>query len=299
MPELTSKLQYKYYEKGEFTDKKARNLEDTLQLIKDFPWGSQGGVDVTLTCPSVTIIDESNNYLKVGTYFSGKLCLYYFTRDHHLYELPVESTSGAEPFVTAFFNGETDLEKFERNRLVANAASNFEDGSFYYEVSEPSYYGRFIFLIVMLLLMLFSSSMIFFLPSPWLARIFFGGIFLYMLAFLSRQQYLVNKYFRRCRYMGLELSSGKDVFSFGDADGLAEYHKSDLLEINIYGALAGKSVPLLTLLELVFKNETRITIPSMLIDPLVLINKFPNVKINKFQAQKEYKKIQWDYAMSK
>jgi len=299
MPELTSKLKYKYYEKGEFTDKKARSLEDTLQLIRDFPWDSQGGVDVTLTCPSVTIIDESNNYLKVGTYFSGKLCLYYFTWDHHLYELPVASITEAEPFVTAFFNGEVDLEKFERNRLVANAVSNFEDGSFYYEVSAPSYYWRFIFLIVMMLLMLFSSSMVFFLPSPWLARLFFGGIFLFMIVFLSRQQYLVNKYFKRCQYMELELSSGRDIFSFGDTDGLLKYHKSELLEINIYGALAGKSVPLLTLFELVFKDETRITIPSMLLDPIVFINKFPNIKINKFQQQKEYKKLQWDYAMGK
>jgi hypothetical protein len=39
MLEFISKLQYKTYEKGEFSDENRRSLEETLQLIKDFPQG--------------------------------------------------------------------------------------------------------------------------------------------------------------------------------------------------------------------------------------------------------------------
>jgi hypothetical protein len=55
MAEFISKLQYKTYEKGEFSDEKARSLEETIQLIKNFPWEEQRGGDVQLTGPSVTI----------------------------------------------------------------------------------------------------------------------------------------------------------------------------------------------------------------------------------------------------
>jgi hypothetical protein len=77
MPEFISKIQYKTYEKGEFSDEKVRNVEETLSLIKEFPWNEQRGVDVQPTGPSVTIQDEYVNYLKVGLYFNGKFCLYY------------------------------------------------------------------------------------------------------------------------------------------------------------------------------------------------------------------------------
>jgi hypothetical protein len=39
MLQLTSKLQHNTYEKGEFSDEQSRNVDETIQLIKNFPWG--------------------------------------------------------------------------------------------------------------------------------------------------------------------------------------------------------------------------------------------------------------------
>ena len=70
MPDFISKLQYKNYEKGEFSDEKVRGLDETIQLIKNFPWTKQRGVDVQLTGPSVTIQNEYAEYLKTRASFS-------------------------------------------------------------------------------------------------------------------------------------------------------------------------------------------------------------------------------------
>src|ERR1700760_3863791 len=131
MTNLISKLQYKYYEKGEFTEQKARSLDETIELIKTYPWDKQRGQDIQITCPSVTILDENGNYLKMGVYFSGKYCFYYLDADHHLYEHPVATVDEALLIVNNFFAGTLDLEKFERNHTVFNVISHFETGSFY------------------------------------------------------------------------------------------------------------------------------------------------------------------------
>jgi hypothetical protein len=87
MPEFISKLQHNTYEKGEFSDEQPRDLEETINLIKDFPWDAERTLtDIQLTGPSVTILDNDLNYLKLGLYFGGKFCVYYLDKDNHLYE---------------------------------------------------------------------------------------------------------------------------------------------------------------------------------------------------------------------
>ena len=54
MPEFISKLQHKTYEKGEFSDEKVRSLDETIKLIKTFPWDAERTLtDVQLTGSSV------------------------------------------------------------------------------------------------------------------------------------------------------------------------------------------------------------------------------------------------------
>ncbi|QEC79944.1 hypothetical protein [Mucilaginibacter ginsenosidivorax] len=85
MPQFISKLQRNTYEKGEFSDEQPRNLDETIQLIKDFPWDLERPLtDIQLTGPSVTIQDAELNYLKLGLYFGGKFCVYYLDKDNQI-----------------------------------------------------------------------------------------------------------------------------------------------------------------------------------------------------------------------
>jgi lipase chaperone LimK len=55
MPEFISKVQHKTYEKGEFSDEKVRTLQETIELIKAFPYDDERALtSVELTGPSVT-----------------------------------------------------------------------------------------------------------------------------------------------------------------------------------------------------------------------------------------------------
>src|SRR4051812_13455873 len=116
MPEFISKIQHNTYEKGEFSDEKTRTLDETVELIKSFPFDAERSLTVIqLTGPSITIQDEYVNYLKVGLYFNGKLCIYYLDNDNHLYEYYVLSVDEACNLVTDYFNGTLDLTKFEKH----------------------------------------------------------------------------------------------------------------------------------------------------------------------------------------
>src|SRR6516225_4078983 len=87
MPEFISKLQYKTSEKGEYSDEKARSLEETIELVKSFPWAREQYADVSVTGPSITIQDYNGNFLKAGIYFGGRHSLYYMDNKHRYYVL--------------------------------------------------------------------------------------------------------------------------------------------------------------------------------------------------------------------
>ena len=140
MPEFISKLQHKTYEKGEFSDEKVRSLDETIKLIKTFPWDAERTLtDVQLTGPSVTIRDEDINYLKVGLYFNGKYCLYYLDSDNHLYEYHAPDIDDACIKVADFFNASLDLQKFEKHFLNVGNKAYFDTNYFEYRESRGAF----------------------------------------------------------------------------------------------------------------------------------------------------------------
>lgn len=80
MIQLLSKAQYKRSEKGEFHHIAHRTVEETISLIRSYPWKTERSLaSVELTCPSITIEHPIGTYLKIGPYFSDKYSLYYLT----------------------------------------------------------------------------------------------------------------------------------------------------------------------------------------------------------------------------
>ncbi len=292
MPDfLISKLQFKNYEKGEFSAEQARNLDDTSSLIKSFPWDDQRGQDVQPTGPSVTIKDDEGNYLKVGVYFGGKFSLYYLSYTHQLYEYHAGSLGEAVEMAADFFNGKLDLSRFEKKRLFANPASHFEDGSFVYHVNDPKFY---VIVIIEPLLMAFFISMgfeMFSMDAPVFAKIMMSLLAIFMVSLLANSLYYWIISFKRAKNMVIEISSGINEFKFGDAGNLNSYNKSDIASIIIYGRTSQKGPELLCITEVNFKDGSNIKFPGTLLAPFICALKFPNFEIARITKRKEVRRV--------
>jgi hypothetical protein len=292
MAEFISKLQYKTYEKGEFSDEKIRSLEETIQLIKNFPWDEQRGVDIQLTGPSVTIKDDYGNYLKVGLYFNSKFCLYYLDNDGHLYEYHTNELGNINNWITDFFDQQLDLAQFEKHIFSVNSRSHFDTGSFEYSMNKT-------IMAFYLLMMLFFSfvavvgTIAFFkikdMPKPFILLFLFLDI-IYLGTF-----YFVIKIYLKTKDMILYITRGKDDFQFWQDDFLEGYEKENIAALNIYGQTV-RSSRIFSLMELVFKDGTNLIVPGTLIDPYTFALKFPNCSANYKGGYFLYTKIFRDYS---
>jgi hypothetical protein len=299
MSEFISKLQYKTYEKGEYSDEKVRSLEETLLLINNFPWEEQRGVDIQLTGPSVTIQDEYGNYLKAALYFGGKFCLYYLDLDHHLYEYHTPELKDVCAVVTDFFNGEIDLHKFEKNVFSMGAKSHFETRLFEYTVNAFSFYVRLTFSIIMTILMSSLGIGFIFIAAPLAIKFFFIPFCVFFGLLMLYSMFMQTKYYIKSKDMLLVISSGIQSFQFRDGDEMVTYKKADISLINFGGRFSSRGTPVLNIMEINFTDGSKIKIPGMLIDPMLFETKFQNIKIQRFEKSGEIRKRVWDYAMSK
>ncbi|SHM91222.1 hypothetical protein [Mucilaginibacter sp. OK098] len=134
MPEFISKLQYKTCEDGEYYEEKSRTLDETITLIKEFPWVREQYADVELTGPSVTILDSQGNYLKAGIYFGGRFSLYYLDTKNHFYELKQINIDKVYNAVIELFNGQIDLQSFKKHSLEFGKKNYFLTKNFEYGI---------------------------------------------------------------------------------------------------------------------------------------------------------------------
>jgi hypothetical protein len=272
MPEFISKLQYKTYEKGEYSDEKVRNLEETIELIKSFPWEQQRGVDVQLTGPSVTIQDEYGNYLKAGLYFNSKFCLYYFDCDHHLYEYHAPDLDDVLSTVGEFFKGQVDLTKFEKHLFNIGNSVHFLSNDFIYRVKGWRVVLLSTFFIVFFLMFLLftigfasKAAPFYIFGIPLLFSLLFGGILIHIL-----------KCYLACSNQVLQISTGNNIFCFDNDDGNRTYDKNDIKEIIKYIPGGGRNPNSFVVYEIHFKDESIIKFSNMLISDINFGHKFSN-----------------------
>jgi hypothetical protein len=292
MPQFISKLQHKYYEKGEYSDEQIRTLQDTLQLIKDFPWDRERGVDVQLTSPSVVIQDENTNYLKVAIYYNSKYCLYYFDRDHHLYEFHTPDLKDVYELVTGFFNEQIDLQKFEKHTLNIGTHKHFESMAFDYTISHSKFYFQLMLMLPAVAFMLISASLsakgAIRYDYAFLGFAMISGLLFFYLVSLMIKVYVKSK------NLYLSISCGNDVFKFGNGETITEYNKTDIDKVIIYGKPGSTSV--LTIIEINFKDGSQIKFPSLLIYPMTFIGKFHDqVKYEYLFSKSQINNAIWNY----
>ncbi|MEO3407232.1 hypothetical protein AAFN85_25160 [Mucilaginibacter sp. CAU 1740] len=269
MLQLISKIQHNTYEKSEFSDEQPRDVDETIRLIKDFPWNAERPLtDIQLTGPSVTIIDNDLNYLKLGLFFNGKFCVYYLDNHNHLYEYHAPNIDEASNLVKDFFDQALDLKPFEKHFFNIGNKPHFITSDFVYRVNPVrvlafalmfsayitiglSYFimhamninGGFSSLIVVLIMILMG--------------VLFGYVALVNIN--GRNQYL-------------QISRGNTVFSYGpDEKHINTYNKADVVEL-LY--LTAKGDRDMGNVRIIFKNGEIIQ-PKMLIRDHELIQKFP------------------------
>jgi hypothetical protein len=271
MPQFISKLQHNTYEKGEFSDEQPRNLDEAIQLIKDFPWDLERPLtDIQLTGPSVTIQDDDINYLKLGLYFGGKFCVYYLDKDNHLYEYHAADIDAAEKLVADFFNKTLDLSVFEKHFFNIGNQPHFITNNFIYKV-KPSR----VFMLIALLLVYIGLFISFaasipsdtpFILYPCFLILIIGGFILYTI-FLAIQN----------RSLYLQISRGSNLFYFGkDAQNILAYEKLSIENIVIYdnNDRRGFRLDFNKKIEVKFRNGDYLIIPNILISSYDFLSKF-------------------------
>lgn len=278
MLQLISKLQHNTYEKGEFSDEQPRNLVETIQLIKDFPWdGERALTDIQLTGPSVTIRGNDRNFLKLGLYFSGKFCLYYLDHRNHLYEYHAPTIDEACRLVDDFFNQRIDLQLFDKHLFNIGNKQHFITNSFIYRIKPFKVIG-----IAALISFFVLSSFYFRLLSDETSSQYPSGIVFLVSAVLGVFIGVIVFVFTMGKHQYLQISRGNNRFSYGyDEKRVILYNKLEVKEISYYiGARGGMSHPKIT-----FKNGSYIE-PENLISVSTLLKKFPkSLKITIKQYQ--------------
>jgi hypothetical protein len=271
MPQFISKLQHNTYEKGEFSDEQPRDLDETIQLIKDFPWDLERSLtDIQLTGPSVTIQDDDINYLKLGLYFGGKFCIYYLDRDNHLYEYHTPDIEAAKKLVTAFFNQTLDISIFEKHFFNIGNQPHFITDSFEYGIKPRRI--AVVISIPIIYVLLFAGIVLDASKNnkdivvPALSMLAIGGVILsiFYKVFENRRQYL-------------QISRGNDRFSFGqDKKSIVVCYKRDIKEIVIYGGRGSGRSSMFEVTGIVFNNNQCLKLSNLLISRQDLLSKFPD-----------------------
>lgn len=266
MFQLRSKLQHNTYEKGEYSDEQHRSLDETIQLIKAFPWDAERALtDIQLTGPSVTIQDNDLNYLKLGLYFNGKFCVYYLDSGNHLYEYHAETINEACELVKDFFEQTLNLKPFDKHLFNIGNKPHFVSSDFIYRVNPLRVIASVAMLSIYALFIIYNIIAGNFNPTnkaiPVVALLFIVliGLFIGYLVFIAmggRNQYL-------------QISRGNNHFSYGiDSQHIVTYNKADIEEI-VY--TQGRNM---SDIKIRFKNGEVIK-PTMLIKDYDLIQKFP------------------------
>ena len=276
--QLVSKIQYKNYETGEFSSIALRTAEETLLLIDQFPWTEQRYLtNVQLTCPSVTIEQGTNSFLKIGPYFHGKFCLYLY-ENGRLYQKPITALVDCIETIKFYYNNKVISEELEKISLAFNSKKHFATAHFEYTITGKQTLSFLLFPEIIMTVPLSGPTLASFLTKPdrprapalVLAAILF-------ILFIGINLYLFLDYYFYSKNLYLRVSKGQDEFYFGGKKQYKEYSKKDITNIVVYKHRSQRvNWAYYAVFEITFKNGDQIIFPSLLIKERVFDNKFAN-----------------------
>lgn len=273
---LISKVQYKKSEKGEFHEVNARNLDDTISLILNYPWNTERSLaSIELTCPSITIAHTNGTYLKLGPYFSGKFSLYYLGTNKRVYLKIAKTIEDACVWIKAYFEQEGKLEGFEKYSFTINPLAHFKTNTFEYTVNSRAKLTFFKLPIIMVLLYVLMFCFAYFeRPESFNSRVIVF-VMLFILLLYSPLLYFFFNYLSADKDYYIQISRGHDEFVYGTIHHKKVYNKQDIAQINVYGVRNTKSLwSECEVFTITFKNGELIKFTSLLITSNKLLRKF-------------------------
>ena len=279
MTRLTSKIQYKNFEIGEFIEEKERTFEEIMELIERFPWELQREkIVIDLTNPSVTIQGKNNDYLKIALFYNGKFVLRYFDQQQTLYTKSISEVTDSYKYIrdyiaTSVFDT-TDFKK--ENTLFQDNAKHFISQKFNYEVT-PSSACKFllstsginlIFTVIVIAFFSFNHAIEISVLSASivLLLIFFIGGGLNLILFFQYYLYTNGKI--------LIMSKGNEIFYFGNKENPTKYNKTEITQFTISRIRNSKhTLSNFAVVKIELTNGFELEIPNILVDYLALESK--------------------------
>ena len=290
MNRLTSKIQYKNFETGEFVEEKKRSFEELIEVIEQFPWERERDrIVIDLTNPSITIEGNNNDYLKLAVYFNRKFVLHYIDDQQILFDKSFVDIRDSYKYLEKYFTGTFDKSEFKKqNTWLIKNVQHFVSQDFRYTVTTDSIRKylwstsalNLIFSVVIIFIFLFKNE----LPLNYIALFF---IFLFML-FLGGGINLILffNYYSYCKDKILIMSKGNDVFYYGHKTSPVKYNKKDILQFTTIKSRSHRSpIAEFAIIKIQFKDGTIIKIPNLLVDDFNLGHKlfqYRNIKKGRF-----------------
>lgn len=283
MPQFTSKLQYKTCEDQEYYDEKERSLEETLDLINNFPWEREQYAELGLTGPSITIEDNKGMYLKAGIHYGGKYTLYYLDEHNHLYTHKSIDMEIVLNVITDFFSGSFKAVGFEKQSVEWGVKKLFITKSFEYRSSVAK--------ILKLHLVWISFFLIFFafffiacLKGKGESILLFLGFALLTGIVLFYSLDKVWKY----KNQYLKISRANPEFLFGtEKETAVTYQKADIVRIICFSNRNYNSPNMVKFIEVGFQDGSSLRFTNALISRGVFLNKFSD----RWKIDKQYELV--------
>ncbi|HEY1030280.1 MAG TPA: hypothetical protein VGD89_00785 [Flavipsychrobacter sp.] len=233
MKTLLTKVQYKGYEPGEFTNIAERSYEETVALIQSFDWEQQRhNAVVQYTGPSVSMENETG-ILKLGTYYNSKYILRLATEDGYLYEKIVLNLSDALPLILAFCSDSIPLDVFKRKKNN-NLRKHFNTKDFTYKITlKRIIYFNLVPNIIIGLPFLILVFFAFQIPADKINVAIVASLISSLWIFLFGINWIVFlNYYNYEKDKVIIISKGQDVFQYGYTDNLKTYRKSEIEKIS-------------------------------------------------------------------
>jgi hypothetical protein len=280
---LTSKIQHRNFEIGEFVEEKQRSFEESIALIEHFPWEEERKkILISLTNPSITFQGKNNDYLKLALYYNGKFVLHYFDQNQTLYSKSFFEIKDSYTFIKDFFELPAfDYSAFRKeNTLFQNNLKHFVSQDFCYEVTS-TVIKRYLFSTSSINLGFGIFFIIFFIVKSnfpnnpiaiavLLLTIIIMGGGLNLILFFNYYSYARDKFLR--------MSKGNDIFYFGEKGNPAQYDKKEIIRFITSKVRSNKSpISGFAVVNIELKNGIDIQIPNLLLDDVALENKLDGI----------------------
>ena len=281
-----SKLQYRNYEQGEFTDSAERTPDEIADMIRSYPWATEGHLaPVGLQGPSITVQNGDAVYIKVSHYYNGKYCLYLLQNGSCSKKI-VADIEEAIMAVRTFCSGSLEASEFTTD-ITFHPVRYFVTKDFRYRAGKGAMFPILVYTIIPTIListlaaiaLMFAHDVIL---HSWLPALLIMvhcslSVFLWYTTVMSWRLYFNHYEYSKDQF--IEISAGRNEFIFGTEEHQLTFKKDELERITVYRNTQRKNPSsYIELFELTFKDGTQISISSLLLKNAY--TKFPGVKMD-------------------